>query len=120
MASTSRLGSGGYGIRRKGSFAGKTIGTTETANAGIVADAFLSSLVRSTAIKKPGVPKGTPEWLKTTLEIVLGRRGNAITVPSRQTLTFSATPTQAECEALYEYVNDIRSALADLLNRFDS
>jgi hypothetical protein len=116
MASTSRLGSGGYGIRRRGSFAGKTTAGTET---GIVADAFLSSLVRSTAIKKPGVPKGTPEWLKTTLEIVLGRRGNAVTVPSLQTLTFSATPTQAECEALYEYVNDIRSALEDLINRFD-
>ena len=74
----------------------------------------------SRAIKKPGVPNGTPDWLKTIVEIQLGRRGNAITVPSLQTLTFSATPTKAECEALYSYVNDIRSALADLLNRFDS
>ena len=92
MASTSRLGSGGYGIRRKGSFAGKTTGTTETADKGIVADVFLSSLVRSTAIKKPGVPKGTPEWLKTTLEIVLGRRGNAITVPSRSNINLLCNP----------------------------
>ena len=46
----------------------------------------------SRAIKKPGVPNGTPDWLKTIVEIQLGRRGNAIIVPSLQTLTFSATP----------------------------
>ena len=96
-----------------GSFAGKT------ADAGIVADAFLSSQAASTGIKKPGIPSDAPAWEKTMLEIISGRRGNAITAPPLQTLTFSATPTQAECEALYSYVNDIRSAVESLLKRLD-
>lgn len=116
MASKSRLGSGGYGIRRKGSFAGKTL------DAGVVADVLQSSQTRSRtgAIKKPGIPSGTPDWLKTMLETLIGRRGNAITPPQAQTLTFSATPTKAECEALYSHVTDIHTALTDLLKRFDS
>lgn len=114
MASKSRLGSGGYGIRRRGSFAGKTT------DLGIVVDAFLSSMGRSTAIKKPGIPVNTPEWLKTLLEILIGRRNNKITVPKFEELTFSSTPTKAECEALYSYVNSVRSSLESLINRFDS
>jgi hypothetical protein len=117
MTSKSRLGSGGYGIRRLGSFAGKTT------DAGIVADTVVATQTRSSrigAIKKPGVPGGTPDWLKTMIETMTGRRGNAITPPAEQTLTFSATPTKAECEALYSYVSDIRSTLAALLTRFDS
>ena len=71
-------------------------------------------------VKKPGIPAGTPEWLKTLLEIVIGRRGNAIEVPGFQTLTFSATPTKAECEALYSYTNDIRISVENILARLDS
>ncbi|SOD42350.1 hypothetical protein [Nitrosovibrio sp. Nv4] len=114
MASKSRLGSGGYGIRRRGSFAGKAV------DKGIVADAFLSSMAVSTAIKKPGIPVGTAPWLKTLLEILTGRRGNKITVPKFEELTFSTIPTKAECEALYSYVNSVRSSLESLINRFDS
>ncbi|ODT85354.1 MAG: hypothetical protein ABS69_00855 [Nitrosomonadales bacterium SCN 54-20] len=114
MASKSRLGSGGYGIRRRGSFAGKTT------DLGIVVDAFLSSMGRSTAIKKPGIPANTPEWLRNMLEILVGRRNNKITVPASQNLTFSTTPTKAECEALYSYVNEVRTSLESLINRFDS
>jgi hypothetical protein len=114
MAAITRLGSSGYGIRRAGSFSGKT------ADAGIVADAFLSSQAASSAgIKKPGIPSDTPDWLKTMLETIVGRRDNAITPPSFQTLTFSATPTKTECEALYAYVNTIQDALEQLLNRMD-
>lgn len=95
-------------------------GTGTISMVGTVPDAFLASMTTSTAIKKPGVPTGTPEWLKTTIEIVLGRRGNKITPPAEQSLTFSATPTQAECEALYQYTNSVRTAISDLINRLDS
>ena len=114
MASKSRLGSGGYGIRRRGSFAGKSV------DQGIVADAFLSSMAVSTAIKKPGIPSGTPPWLKTFLEIFAGRRGNKIEVPKFQSLEFSATPTKAECEALYAYTNKVRTAVNEIITRLDS
>jgi hypothetical protein len=113
MAAKTRLGSGGYGTRRSGSFAGKAV------DAGIVADAFLSSQARSNAIKKPGIPVDAAPWLKTILETIVGRRGNRLEVPAHQDLTFSATPTKAECEALYEYVNGIRETLENLLNRLD-
>lgn len=95
-------------------------GTGAISMVGIVPDAFLASMTVSTAIKKPGVPTGTPDWLKTTIEIILGRRGNKITPPAEQSLTFSATPTKAECEALYQYTNSVRTAISDLINRLDS
>jgi hypothetical protein len=95
-------------------------GTSVISMIGIVPDAFLDSMVVSTAIKKPGVPTGTPEWLKTIIEIILGRRGNKIAVPAQQNLTFSSTPTQAECQALYSYVNQVRDSLDSLVNRLDS
>jgi hypothetical protein len=71
-------------------------------------------------MKKPSIPDGTPVWLRTTLEILTGRRKNAIAAPPPRTLTFSSPPTQAECEALYAYVNDVRNVLDRLLSRFDS
>ncbi|ARO87848.1 hypothetical protein EBAPG3_008760 [Nitrosospira lacus] len=114
MAAKSRPGSGGYGISRAGTFSGKN------ADAGIVADAFLSTRTVSAGIKKPGIPSGTPEWLKTMLETIIGRRGNAIEVPGFQTLTFSASPTKAECEALYSYTNQIRQSVENILARLDS
>lgn len=71
-------------------------------------------------IKKPGIPSGTPDWEKTMFEILTGRRGNAIDIPAAQALTFSSTPTQAECQALLAYVNVIRDAQEKLITRFDS
>lgn len=91
-----------------------------TINNGIVFEAsLLTGATASDRIKKPGIPSGTPDWLKTSLEILEGRRDNAITPPAAQALTFSASPTKAECEALFAYVNTIRDALEQLLNRMD-
>lgn len=88
---------------------------------GIVTEASLTTgITEKQRIKKPGIPAGTPEWLKTMLEIIIGRRGNAVEVPKFQTLTFSATPTKAECEALYSYVNTIRAAVDKDITRLDS
>lgn len=116
MAKKTRLGSGGYGTRRTGSFASKAV------DLGIVEDLFLAALLAGldTGIKKPGIPSDTPAWLRTMLEIMLGRRGNVVTVPVRQSLTFSASPTQAECEALYDYANALQDALNQIITRFDS
>jgi hypothetical protein len=88
--------------------------------AGVVIDLWPSSPAASSATRKPGIPAGTPAWLKIFLEIIAGRRGNRIAVPPRQNLTFSATPTKAECEALYSYVNDVRGSLDAVVNRLDS
>lgn len=71
-------------------------------------------------IKKPGIPAGTPEWLKTMVEILIGRRGNRIAVPKFRTLTFSANPTRMECEALYSYTNEVRRAVETIITRLDS
>lgn len=98
-----------------GSFAGKTL------DVGVVADAFMASLAAAAAgIKKPGIPSDTPAWLKTTLEIYMGRRGNAVEIPKKRALTFSATPTKEECEALHEYTNEMQEALNKIITRFDS
>lgn len=95
-------------------------GTGATTN-GIVTEAALTTGIPTTeTIKKPGIPTGTDDWLKTMLEIMNGRRGNAIDPPKFQTLTFSATPTKAECEALYAYVNDVRRSVSSLIARFDT
>jgi hypothetical protein len=118
MSAKSRLGSGGYGICRKGTFAGKAFDTGEVHTEKIV-DLFLSKQV-STAIKKPGIPAGTPAWLKITLEILTGRRGNRVEMPKFQALTFSDTPTRAECEALYRYINAVRHSLEQIIKRLDS
>ncbi len=114
MASKSRLGSSGYGIRRKGSFAGKAV------DLGVITDPWRSVVTASSGIQKPGIPNDTQPWLKTTLEILMGRRGNAIDVPEVPDLTFSATPTQAECEALFASVKATRDSLQQLKDRFDS
>lgn len=86
----------------------------------IVEPALTTGTATTIRIKKPGIPTGTPDWLKTFLEIIVGRRGNKITPPALQELTFSATPTKEECEALYSYANEIRSALNDIIIRLDS
>ncbi|HEX8874784.1 MAG TPA: hypothetical protein VF780_09165 [Nitrosospira sp.] len=86
---------------------------------GVVPDGWLASQTVSSVLKKPGIPAGTPDWLKTMIEILTGRRCNKIAVPPLQNLTFSATATKAECEALYSYVNDIRASLDSLVNRLD-
>jgi hypothetical protein len=115
MAITRSSGAG-FAARLHGSFAGKAV------DLGVVADPFLAALLAGadTGIKKPGIPADAPAWLKTMMEIVLGRRGNAVPIPARETLTFSASPTKAECEALYAYVNKIQGALDQIITRFDS
>lgn len=86
----------------------------------VVETALTTGIARTIRIKKPGIPTGTPEWLKTTIEILIGRRGNKIEAPEFQTLAFSATPTKAECEALYSYINEVRTAVENILTRLDS
>jgi hypothetical protein len=81
--------------------------------------ALARARIKRTSIKKPGIPAGTPEWLKTMMEILTGRRGNQIEAPKFQRLTFSETPTQAECEALYSYTNAVRAALEQVISRMD-
>jgi hypothetical protein len=115
MASKSRLTSSGYGTRRKGSFAGKAT------DLGIIVDSWVSTTTtKSAGIQKPGIPSGTDPWLKNTLEILMGRRGNAIDVPDMPDITFSSTPTQDECQALYDANKLTRDLLRQLKDRFDS
>jgi hypothetical protein len=85
----------------------------------MIEPALARTHVRQIAVKKPGIPAGTPDWLKTMVEILTGRRGNRIEVPKFQQLTFSQTPTQAECEALYSYTNAIRATLEQVIARTD-
>ncbi|SET69603.1 hypothetical protein SAMN05216412_11318 [Nitrosospira multiformis] len=89
-------------------------------NGTLVESALTTGTVQAIRIKKPGIPVNTPEWLRNMIEILVGRRNNKIEIPKHETLTFSSTPTQAECEALYEYTNRVRSALDSLITRFDS
>lgn len=96
------------------------------ASAGSITDGITvePALARATATRmrvgKPGVPAGTPEWLKTMIEILTGRRGNRIPEPPVRALTFSDTPTRKECEALYAYVNEVREAVDRIITRLDS
>jgi hypothetical protein len=85
----------------------------------VIESALISKPAEAIHIKKPGIPVGTPPWLKIMLEILTGRRGNRITLPAFRTLTFSAPPTQAECEALYAYINSVRDSLEQLISRMD-
>jgi len=85
----------------------------------VIESALISKPAEATYIKKPGIPAGTPPWLKIMLEILTGRRGNRVTLPAFRTLTFSAPPTQAECEALYAYINSVRDSLEQLISRMD-
>lgn len=97
------------------------LASTGAVSDGIVVEAGLTTGIAATVrIKKPGIPAGTPDWLRNLLEILIGRRGNRIQIPEFQTLTFSATPTKAECEALYAYVNEVRTAVNDIITRLDS
>lgn len=115
MTSKTRMGPSGHGIRRKGSFAGKAV------DVGIVHDGFLANMVPAGyGIKKAGIPANTDPWLRTNMEIILGRRNNAITVPKKREITFSATPTKTECEDLYNYANDLQDTLNRLITRLDS
>ncbi|SFH29612.1 Concanavalin A-like lectin/glucanases superfamily protein [Nitrosospira sp. Nsp14] len=83
--------------------------------------ALASPIAAATPVlRKPGIPLGTPIWLKTTIEILTGRRGNRVEVPKFQALSFSATPTKAECEALYRYINSMRHSLEQIIKRLDS
>jgi hypothetical protein len=94
--------------------------STGAVSDGIIVESALSTGMATTLrIKKPGIPAGTPEWLKTMIELLIGRRGNRIMPPAFRALTFSAVPTRAECEALYAYTNDVRIAVERLITRLD-
>jgi hypothetical protein len=82
--------------------------------------ALLSPIAATPVLRKPGIPLGTPMWLKTTIEILTGRRGNRVEAPKFQALSFSETPTKAECEALYRYINSTRHSLEQIIKRLDS
>jgi hypothetical protein len=85
----------------------------------MIEPALARARVQRSRVKKPGIPAGTPDWLKTMMEILTGRRGNRIEAPKFQKLTFSETPTQSECEALYSYTNTVRDALEQVISRMD-
>jgi hypothetical protein len=74
-------------------------------------------------MKKPALPdpsnRGFPEAIRTWLQIMCGRRENRIEPPAFRPLTFSASPTKAECEALLTYTNDVNRALRALIERLD-
>lgn len=80
----------------------------------------------ATSPKKPAINRTFPpdraawEAAVETLEILTGRRGDKITVPALTTLTFSSPPTQAECQALYQYTNRVRDALEKVIVRLDT
>jgi len=74
-------------------------------------------------MRAPNIPdtngQATPEFVravKDNIEVIAGRRGNAIRVPELRTLTFSASPTKAECEALTAYVNAWAIAVREILD----
>ena len=73
------------------------------------------------SIKKPAIPESWPpspmllQSMKDSLETVMGRRKNRLSLPAARNLTFSASPTQAQCEALRDYVNEIRTFLSELM-----
>ena len=75
-------------------------------------------------MKKMSIPAGpaTPQFalaVKDNLEVMAGRRGNKISLPTVQDLTFSSPPTQAECQALNTYVNEWAKTLKTFILRFD-
>ena len=75
-------------------------------------------------MKKPDIPDPRhPEFaqnVRTTLEIVTGRRRNKLTVaPIGAAAAAGASPTKAEFDALLADVKALRSALAALVSRLD-
>jgi len=76
-------------------------------------------------MKKKQVPAGhlaTPafvEAVRDNLEVLTGRRKNRITLPTVQDLSFSSPPTQAECQALNDYVNAWAAVIEALVGRLD-
>ena len=53
------------------------------------------------------------------IENLSGQRGTKLAVPALETMTFSNPPTQAECTALYNYVNRVRAGVAAIAARLD-
>ncbi len=76
--------------------------------------------------KKPAIDRTYPPsrdaWnaMVETVEILTGRRGADIAAPALTTLSFSNPPTQAECQALYQYVNRVRATCEAILTRMNS
>ena len=75
--------------------------------------------------KKLQIPAGTtatPEFVRATrdnIDVITGRKGGKTELPALQNLTFSATPTQAQCQALNSYVNSLIEALQALVGRIE-
>ena len=70
-------------------------------------------------MKKPAIPRtdgkatlAFVEAVRVNLEVITGRRGERTELDALRTLSISATPTQAEVEAL-------RAALVTLLERIE-
>jgi len=77
-------------------------------------------------MKKPNIPetggRPTSEFVravKDNIEVITGRRRNRLDLPDIQTITFSAAPTQAECQALNAYVNEWAKSMVALMDRLD-
>lgn len=77
-------------------------------------------------MKKSSIPatqgRATSEFVesvKENIEILTGRRGNKIILPEIQTLSFSATPTQAEYQALNQYINAWTAVMKALVTRIE-
>lgn len=75
-------------------------------------------------MKKPEIPEAqaTPRFLsavRATLQILTGRRDNALTPVAQSALAFSNPPTQAEVKALYAYVNKVNAKLNEVILRLD-
>jgi hypothetical protein len=75
-------------------------------------------------MKKPALPEpgnqGFDDAVRQWLQIVCARRGPGIVAPVDPNLTFSASPTKAECDALYAYTRKVGAALTALLKRLDT
>lgn len=74
-------------------------------------------------MKKPALPEptqpGFPAAVRMWLQIICGRRTNRIEPPPYPSLTFSSSPTKAECEALLAYTNRVNAAVHALIDRLD-
>jgi hypothetical protein len=70
----------------------------------------------------PAVDTATPEFVgavRDNIEIITGRRRNKLSVPGIQTLPFSATPLQSECQAFNSYVNAWGNLMSAIAARLD-
>lgn len=70
----------------------------------------------------PRVFPPTRQWCEGVAEYVetlTGKRKNRIVMPTLSALSFSATPTQAECQALEAKLNEVVKVVTALVARSD-